>query len=997
MGNYENLKQSIAEVIRTNGNQEITGAVLQSTLLTIISSVGANATFAGIATPTTNPGTPDGPVFYIATESGTYSNFNAIELQDGLSVLMWNGTWSSQQIFGVDDVPTVGSDNLVKSGGVAEELALGAVYDVSAKNPTAGPNNDGKFESLSALLSDANLNTLVPTPVRKGGMSIKFVQSSDNKYVQYRLMKNTWSITVSDWQGVDNVPTVLSVNLTDSNGVYDADLVNREGIQKSTYGLVLDTDNILVSQGKDFIEENIYYSPSSGGFIKSSGKGCIRFVEVLPSTTYYMSYVNSIVEFNANKEYIKHTDKNPYQEVSIITDENTKYLVLNYAYLNPNYIHLGLVPYSRNNKKNVKNPFLYLTDENFRGFSKNFTKTISDIDQIIYRTLAYNVKQGYYFNNEGNELRSSNLSHSMIFDIELLKNYDLLVREIVSSSASTVYIFGSAFEKLGYYGNNIDQMIYLTYDEIVAVYPTAKYFVVNCRTTDNYPFVAISKASFKNIVTETGQTKLAIKAGDTILFNVKKGDSERISIFGRPTIDSDTNRVAFFNAIPYDGLFSYTAQQDFNEIRVVLVNSTTGSVDVIFDKSVNEILSIASNMTIPTINNDVPSWLRFSELIRSKNLYEQFANPILDEQIEGNVMASMAAKLCYYDGAIYGWKMANDVPDDHPEMKFIYLFKYNISNEQVSIAEVLQPNQELTFTDSTTATIKRPFEGNIRIIDGYLILVNCITDTTDNTYVIQQKYDLSLNLVNTSKCTFSVGENSYTFSVANLKANGLAPYPNTAIGYPTITTLFNSGFAEKNSRYYGVFKVDDYFRYASESVNPLIITSSTDFINWRFENIIKEKGQGEVAIDINNTIMTICIRPQEDDRSNLLLIEKMDMSSWKVLQKVYIAGQRSMPTFFRYGGKLYLLSPGSDYYGLAAAGRNNYKISYIDEYDLRNSCKICDTFGYSAGANTNIVVDGDNNLYIAGTSANIVLFKFAMPLQNYYNSISNFIENTFLT
>ena len=135
MGNYEQLKQSVSEVIRTNGNQEITGSILQSTLLTIISTVGANATFAGIATPTTNPGTPDGSVFYLASEGGTYTNFNAIELQDGLSVLMWNGTWSSQQIFGIDDVPTVGSDNLVKSGGVYDKIVpissyLGKITDV---------------------------------------------------------------------------------------------------------------------------------------------------------------------------------------------------------------------------------------------------------------------------------------------------------------------------------------------------------------------------------------------------------------------------------------------------------------------------------------------------------------------------------------------------------------------------------------------------------------------------------------------------------------------------------------------------------------------------------------------------------------------------------------------------------------------------------------------------------------------------------------------------
>jgi hypothetical protein len=136
MGNYENLKQSITEVIRTNGNQEITGAVLQSTLLTIISTVGANATFAGIATPTTNPGIPDGPVFYLASEGGTYTNFNAIELQDGLSVLMWNGSWNSQQILSIDNEPTAGSDNLVKSGGVVNYIGITNIQ-LTGANATA--------------------------------------------------------------------------------------------------------------------------------------------------------------------------------------------------------------------------------------------------------------------------------------------------------------------------------------------------------------------------------------------------------------------------------------------------------------------------------------------------------------------------------------------------------------------------------------------------------------------------------------------------------------------------------------------------------------------------------------------------------------------------------------------------------------------------------------------------------------------------------------------
>lgn len=94
MGNYEQLKQSISDVIKTNGNQEITGAIMQNALLTIISTVGDNATFAGIATPTTNPGTPDQNVFYIASQDGTYSNFGGVTLNGEVVIFTnKNGNW----------------------------------------------------------------------------------------------------------------------------------------------------------------------------------------------------------------------------------------------------------------------------------------------------------------------------------------------------------------------------------------------------------------------------------------------------------------------------------------------------------------------------------------------------------------------------------------------------------------------------------------------------------------------------------------------------------------------------------------------------------------------------------------------------------------------------------------------------------------------------------------------------------------------------------------
>lgn len=99
MGNYEQLKQAVADVVKPNGNQEITGDILQNTLLTIISRVGSGATFAGIATPTTNPGTPDQNVFYIASEDGIYSHFGNVVLENEIAIFTnGNGIWQKRKI-----------------------------------------------------------------------------------------------------------------------------------------------------------------------------------------------------------------------------------------------------------------------------------------------------------------------------------------------------------------------------------------------------------------------------------------------------------------------------------------------------------------------------------------------------------------------------------------------------------------------------------------------------------------------------------------------------------------------------------------------------------------------------------------------------------------------------------------------------------------------------------------------------------------------------------
>lgn len=102
MANYETLKSSIQDVIKQNGSNDITGALMQQSLLAMISSLGANYQYAGIAklTPSqTDPGTPDQNVFYIVSEPGTYSNFgNIVIANTEIAILKYNGAWSKEAI-----------------------------------------------------------------------------------------------------------------------------------------------------------------------------------------------------------------------------------------------------------------------------------------------------------------------------------------------------------------------------------------------------------------------------------------------------------------------------------------------------------------------------------------------------------------------------------------------------------------------------------------------------------------------------------------------------------------------------------------------------------------------------------------------------------------------------------------------------------------------------------------------------------------------------------
>lgn len=91
---------------------------------------------------------------------------------------------------------------------------VGEVFDITAYN------SNTKYADLAAALGANGAN--VPEGVRKGGMSVKYVSNSDNKYIQARLMADSFSTDVTKWEAVDESPMLNSTNLIKSGGVYDS-------------------------------------------------------------------------------------------------------------------------------------------------------------------------------------------------------------------------------------------------------------------------------------------------------------------------------------------------------------------------------------------------------------------------------------------------------------------------------------------------------------------------------------------------------------------------------------------------------------------------------------------------------------------------------------------------------------------------------------------------------------------------------------------------------
>lgn len=127
MSNYNSIKATINANIKTNGNQEITGAVLNSVLISLLNSLIAGYQYIGVATPD-SPGTsqsPDYKCFYITFTPGTYSYLGGLVVKRGeVAILKWDTTWTKETL----NIPTPSPLMFVSIDGGGNTLSYSQRY-----------------------------------------------------------------------------------------------------------------------------------------------------------------------------------------------------------------------------------------------------------------------------------------------------------------------------------------------------------------------------------------------------------------------------------------------------------------------------------------------------------------------------------------------------------------------------------------------------------------------------------------------------------------------------------------------------------------------------------------------------------------------------------------------------------------------------------------------------------------------------------------------------
>lgn len=939
MANYANLKAAIDTVIKANGQQEITGTVLNQTLTAMVNSLGAGYLFMGVAIPSTNPGTPDQNVFYLAGQAGTYSNFGATTLQAGLSILKWNGTWSSETLFTFDASITQNSANPITSGAVFEKLKLdGGAYDVSAHN------NNQTFASLSALLSDANLSTLIPTNIRSGGMSIKFVLTSDNKYIQYRYMgtstANADFTNVDNWQGVISTPDLNSRDIVESNGLGKCfNNVNQElfGINSVlTYNGRMGSDKTYIQSGDSssrYIVLNITPEDS---------------ITITPNTTCYFAVVNTFIPNTTLDNATGYNGRQTIvQAVTFTAPSDAHYLVIVINNLGTDYTPKKVIINERDYSESLQSFFkkeIASLHEEINGVKPNSDVSFTNIKSVTsnaivlsegnllqevfgYKGITYNVALGsdktYALNENGK------------CAFVCVKGGDIITMKKNSSSTAVYYAVVKSYtaptvdsldNATGYNGR-----VTAINDVNITMPSDAKYLIV---------------VLFDNSGNNRTPSELTLNG-----INLLKSLEERVGSISGGVIEQMQQDIED-NA---DAIALNTAVSEANETAIQNLQNVNFNVDVDTD----QVLNWLSAHSLARDKDDYVAWYFNSTMRRINSVMYNYINTLKTSKIIQDYMIDLAqngdvkthdSTVCLYktgEKAFVVTSANKDNTADSPGRNthtFTRLITLDTSGDQLSIIssnDFFKENQ--TYGSLTIGEYGTGVPNIIAKSNGVAHIVSQAAIGSDTFFsLVICDLDMATGVISNYRVpTVELGGNTVAMNCKTMTEyfNTLGDSAMYSPYYENIYFNPNCSIAYDSSTGYYYMAIGKFSLW-----KKIPIFRTLDFTSWELATIpditVSVDGDMEEALAIHNGYLYLACRQkrQADPQlpanivpqgRTLMVLAKLSLSDFSVLEECVIPDDGSRPTFFKKGSSLYLVH--------SVYNRQFNDVVKIDNYCLTNS------------------------------------------------------------
>lgn len=280
--NYDELKRNIADVVKPNGNQEITGQIMQDALFSLIENLGEGWQFGGAVRPSDVPALgADVRGFWLAVEKGVYADFGGVEVTE-LSAIVYGDGWGVLPLgvaFGVDTEAEIGAlSERVKALEADGSVTTSRIADGAVTTPKiasgAITNDKIRAGAVSADKLNTDLQSKVNDNVKTNGSGITTI--SDDSDTFYIADSSGYVIAKIDSTGIHS-PNINSIsgNLLSLSGdvtnlanriasIFDADVENIFADNSSEL-LVIDKKGYIGLRVSNRGVEGVFLNATMGG------------------------------------------------------------------------------------------------------------------------------------------------------------------------------------------------------------------------------------------------------------------------------------------------------------------------------------------------------------------------------------------------------------------------------------------------------------------------------------------------------------------------------------------------------------------------------------------------------------------------------------------------------------------------------------------------------------------------------------------------------------